>query len=136
MREKISLGFGVLFGTIANFFASLDLIMKVLILFMVFDYILGLTGAYIEKKMSSKIMFKGGIRKVVVFVVIIIAYYLSRLLQIPIIQDMVIMYYLSMEILSIFEHVVASGVSLPRFLVRFVTALKDSNDDVDITEVK
>lgn len=132
MKEKISISFGILVGSITSFILGLSFIMKVLLLLMVIDYVLGVVGAIIEKRLSSNEIFKGGLRKGIVLLVIIVGYYLSRLVHTPILLDMVIMYYVSMEILSIFEHVVASGVKLPQFLVKFVKLLNEQNDDVEI----
>lgn len=58
MQEKISLFIGGLGGLIMSYLTSLPTVMKVLLLFMCIDYVLGVIGGVVNKKLSSNIMFK------------------------------------------------------------------------------
>ena len=110
-----------------SFIVGLSYIMKVLLLLMVIDYVLGVIGAIVEKRLASNEIFKGGLRKGIVLLAVE-----DIIFQVSISYWIWWLCIMSMEILSIFEHVVASGVKLPQFLVRFVKLLNEEVDDVEI----
>lgn len=134
IKNKISLLVGGGVGALASFYTNLDSAIKILMLFMAIDFFTGFLIAFIEKELTSNKMFKGAIRKGMVFTIIIVAQHLSQTTQVPAIKDMTVIYYISMETLSIFEHAVDFDVPLPKFLLKFAERLKDQNDDVDVME--
>lgn len=132
MQEKISLFVGGLGGLVVSYFTSLPTVMKVLLLFMFIDYILGVIGGFVNKNLSSKIMFKGGLKKGITLIVIIVAHYLTVITGVDILLEMVIMYYVAMEVLSIFEHAIKADIPLPKVLLKFADRLKEVNEDGDL----
>ena len=133
-KQKLSLVAGGVLGSVTSFYISLDATIKILMLFMVLDFALGVTKGYLEKLLFSNAMFKGAIRKGLVFTIIIVAQQLSITTQVPAIKDMTVIYYISMETLSIFEHAVDFDVPLPKFLLKFAERLKQENDEIDVME--
>lgn len=131
IKQKISAIIGVLVGYITHYYTNLETTMKVLIGFMIIDFILGIIGGYIEKKLSSNAIWRGGVRKGYIFLVIIVANNLATLTGFEMLSDFVIMYYVSMETLSIFEHAILLDVPLPQVLVDFAEHLKQVNDRGD-----
>lgn len=128
MKEKISLFAGSVLGVITSYLASLSTLVKVLILFMIIDYILGIVVAFIEKKIMSGKMFKGGLKKGVSLTIVVMSFYLGAIIDFPLLQDIVIMYYVSMETLSIFEHALKLDVPLPNFLKELAERLAEQTD--------
>ena len=70
----VGTGFTWLFGV-------WDTALMVLIVFMVLDYCTGLLRGYINKELSSDIGLRGIARKAVIFVVLIVAVLLDRLIN-------------------------------------------------------
>lgn len=132
LKRKISLIFGGVAGGISAFYLGLDLTLRILIGFMFIDLILGFSKAYLDAKVTSNEMYKGAIRKGIIFVIIYIAYQLGNATNIDMVHQATIMYYVSMEALSIFEHAVDFDVPLPTFLKAFAERL---NTDADKTEI-
>ena len=118
--------------TAAAYISGLHVTVKALVLFMIFDYVLGMGKAIVNKELTSKKMYKGGVRKCTVFLVIIVSHYLGIILEQEFVFDMAIYYYIAMETLSIFEHAVDLEVPMPKFLLTLATLLKEKNDDVKV----
>ena len=119
-------------ATAAAYISGLHITVKVLVLFMVFDFALGMGKAIVNKELTSKKMYKGGVRKCTVFLVIIVSHYLGIIVEQEFVFDMAIYYYIAMETLSIFEHAVDLEVPMPKFLLTLATLLKEKNDDVKV----
>ena len=117
--------------TVFAYVNGLHVTVKVLLLFMAVDFLLGVINAIIEKQLTKKAMYRGGIKKGVTFLVLIVAYYLGVITHQPIVLEGVTMYYIAMETLSIFEHAVKLDVPLPKFLVKIAETLKQENDEVE-----
>ena len=65
--NKIFSGFATMVTTIVAYITGLHITVKVLTLFMVFDFALGMGKAIVNKELTSKKMYKGGVRKCTVF---------------------------------------------------------------------
>lgn len=65
------LGFGVIFGYL---FGEVDLLVKVLVCFIVVDYIFGLFVLGYFGEFSSKMGFKGIVKKIVILILVVIVY--------------------------------------------------------------
>lgn len=111
-----------------SYITSLPTLIKTLFLFMGIDFIFGLSKGYINKDLSSKKIFKGGVRKGLVFFIIIVSFYLGRLIDFPMARDITTVYYLSMETLSIFEHAIDLDLPLPQFLKDGAERLRDNSN--------
>ena len=62
-------------------FGTWDTALAILILFMVLDYLTGVIRGYINKELSSDVGLRGIARKAVIFIVLIVAVALDRLLS-------------------------------------------------------
>lgn len=128
LKNKISLFIGGIGGVIFSYITSLDTLVKILLLFMVIDYIFGITKGFIDKNLDSKKMFWGGVKKGSVFLIIIVSYYLGKLIEFPMAKDITTIYYISMETLSIFESAIILEIPLPQFLKDGAERLSKSSD--------
>ncbi|WP_035172644.1 phage holin family protein [Caldanaerobius polysaccharolyticus] len=118
-------------GLVTGFLGGWDAALKVLVLFVVLDYLTGLAAAYFEKRLDSNIGFKGITRKVLLFIPIGVAYYLDQLLGQQVIRSLAIWFYLANEGLSIIENLSKCGVPIPPAIMNALQQLKKRGESTD-----
>ena len=134
MEEKIKLLVSFIFSIIIKMLGGWDIWLMALITVMILDILTGLIKAILMRSsesggLSSASMFRGGIKKV--FILLMVA--LGTVLDIIISPDdvfiriMVVSYYIANESLSILENVGACGVPLPKVLYKILDSLKTNN---------
>ena len=96
---------------------------QILLIFVALDIASGVFRAIIQKKVSSNETYKGGLRKILIFVVVAIGTQVDRFAETNLVRNMVIAYYVASEALSVLENVVASGVPVPPALKKILAAL-------------
>ena len=135
--------FGYLYG-------SFDGLLAGLVTFVILDYILGVAAAITEGKLSSKVGFKGIMRKVVIFVIVAVAKILGYdILGIGmLLRDAVIGFYIFNEGISLLENAKRLGVKVPndvmnalinvknKFKIKSDTDKSDDNIESDDTDNK
>ncbi|MEG2144902.1 MAG: phage holin family protein [Oscillospiraceae bacterium] len=125
---KISAGVAVC-GTILNVFVGgWDKMIALLCLLMAVDFVLGFLAASKAGKVNSKVMFWGGINKLLVLLLVAVAVQLDAVLPVsePYIRTAVIWFYSGREGISLVENYGKMGLPLPPFLVKLLEQLKDS----------
>ena len=103
-----------------------DIALKVLTFLMVFDYITGFLGAVKLKNVDSEVMFWGGVRKGIIFAVIIGAILLDEMMgnDQPILRTMAIYFYSGREGVSVTENLGILGVPLPPGIIKVLKQLQ------------
>lgn len=134
---EIKLFSGALAGIVSYFLGGWDGWLAALCSFMIFDFITGIIAGLLNKSkktagggLESREMFHGGMRKILVLVIVAVAVVLDHTLM-PgqsTIRDVVCGYYIAEEALSILENAGACGVNLPRFLVNVLEQLKEKSN--------
>jgi toxin secretion/phage lysis holin len=104
-----------------------DTALVVLIIFMVLDYMTGLLRAYVNKEVSSDVGLKGIARKAVIFVVLIVAVMLDRLLNtsIWVFRTLICYFYIANEGISLLENCAGLGLPIPEKIKDALVQLKD-----------
>jgi len=104
-----------------------DTALIVLILFMVLDYATGLLRAWINKEVSSDVGLRGIARKAVIFVVLIVAVMLDRLLNTGtwVFRTLVCYFYIANEGISLLENCAGLGLPIPEKIKDALAQLKD-----------
>lgn len=104
-----------------------DIAIIVLIIFMALDYATGLLRAWINKKVSSDVGLKGIARKAVIFVVLIVAVLLDRLLNTGtwVFRTLICYFYIANEGISILENCAGVGLPIPEKLKDALAQLKN-----------
>lgn len=127
MFNLISIIGGVVGGFIVSLFGGWDAMLYTILLFAVLDYFTGLLKAYYKKQLSSEIGFKGIIKKIMVFVVVAVAYNVQRMTgnAIPL-REIVIVFFICNEALSILENA-AEFINIPQQLKDVLLQLRDKN---------
>lgn len=103
-------------GIAAYLLGGLDSILIALIIFMTIDYISGVVASYFAKETSSKIGFKGILKKFVILLIVGLGVILERDLGIPAVREVVIMFFISNEGISILENATEIGIKVPNVI--------------------
>lgn len=111
------------------FFGTWDTALAVLVCFMVLDYVTGLLRAYVNKEVSSDVGLKGIARKAVIFVVLIVAVLLDRLLNTGnwVFRTLICYFYIANESISLLENCSSLGLPIPEQLKEALIQLKEGN---------
>lgn len=109
------------------FFGTWDTAIAVLIVFMILDYCTGVLRAYINKEVSSDVGLKGIARKAVIFVVLIVAVLLDRLMNTGswVFRTLICYFYIANEGISLLENCATLGLPIPDKLKDALAQLKD-----------
>ena len=103
-----------------------DVALVCLIVAIILDYISGIIKAYVNKDLSSKIGFKGLLKKVSVLVIVMLAVLVDRITcETGAIRTLVIYYFVANEGLSILENLALAGVPIPESIKNALKILKD-----------
>lgn len=121
----IALIFDFLFGDITPLF-------YVLLVCIAIDILSGLSKAIYIKDLKSREFIRGGIRKGMIFLVIILANMIDITLfdNTPIVKTATILYFISMEGISLIENLDAMDIKLPSFLNKYLVSMKDKSDSI------
>ena len=131
---------GGVVGVIFTFlFGGTDLILKALIVLVVLDYVTGIIRGVITKTLSSEIGYKGILKKILIFVVIAVAVITTKVVAeiMPALNDynplreVVIVFYLCNEGISILENV-AEFLPVPDKLKNLLIQIRNKNESEDI----
>ncbi|WP_237178917.1 phage holin family protein [Paenibacillus sp. MMS18-CY102] len=100
---------------ISDLLGGWDKSLQLLLALMVIDYVSGVLGAVKRRTVNSEVMYWGGIRKVVVLVVVGLATLMDEWIQsgAPIFRTAAIYFYVAREGLSVVENLGVLGVPLP-----------------------
>lgn len=102
-----------------------DIALKTLIIVIVLDYIAGVLSALYNKKLNSKIGFKGILKKLFYFCIVVLATLLDRLLgDTGAIRTLVIYFLVANDGLSIVENAAEMGIPLPKKLIEALEQLR------------
>ena len=94
-----------------------DKLLIALTIFMVLDYLTGIMAAYGCSNLSSKVGFKGIIKKLLILVIVIMAHQIDLIAgQDVLVRTMVTWFFLGNEGLSILENAAKMGVPIPQVL--------------------
>ncbi|HDI4797869.1 TPA: holin family protein [Listeria monocytogenes] len=121
------LGFGAIFGYL---FGEVDLLVKVLVCFIVADYISGLLASGYLGELSSKMGFKGIAKKIAILILVAIAHQIDLILGTHnTTRDAVIFFYLANGLISILENFVRMGMKVPEVLKNLILIFDSKSGD-------
>ncbi|HAA9337818.1 TPA_asm: hypothetical protein GHL50_11720 [Listeria monocytogenes] len=121
------LGFGAVFGYL---FGEVDLLVKVLMCFIVADYISGLLASGYLGELSSKMGFKGIAKKIAILILVAIAHQIDLILGTHnTTRDAVIFFYLANELISILGNFVRMGMKVPEVLKNLILIFDAKSGD-------
>ena len=109
-------------------FGGIDIALQSLLVAIVLDYISGLIKAYNTKSLSSKIGFKGILKKVGILCIVALAVLVDNISgSTGAIRTLVIYYFVANEGLSIIENLAEAGLPIPEGLKKALKLIKKGN---------
>lgn len=125
----ISVIAGMLGGFLSYWLGGWDVLLKTIVFLAITDYITGLIKGFYLKELSSEIGFRGLLKKIVIFIVIAVAFVIQKMLgdNIPL-REVVITFYIANEGLSLLENA-AVFAPIPEKLKEVLLQLRDKNTD-------
>ena len=119
----------VLLTSIIYLLGGMDIALKSLIIIMMIDYITGIASAIYNKKLSSKIGFKGIIKKFSYLCIIALSVVIDNLIgQNGVIRTLVIYFFVANDGLSIIENMAEMDIKLPKKLVDSLEQIKKKSE--------
>ena len=117
---------GTLVGGICGFlFGRWDLPLQILLTSMALDYVSGILKAFYLGEVSSKVGYKGLIKKVGILFTIVVANLTDVVLGLTIFRSAICMFFCMNELISVLENVSLLGVPIPPFLTDKLIQTKD-----------
>lgn len=126
-KEIIRLIF-TLFGSCLGFFlGDMDIFIYTLLAFVICDYLSGIIRAGFERKLSSKVGFRGIFKKIMIFIIVGIANLCDKNLtqNQAMIRSAIMFFYIANEGLSILENSLAIGLPIPEKLKILLEQFKE-----------
>ena len=129
MKQFLTSGISFIITCLSYFLGGFDLALKSLLIVMLIDYITGVSSAIYNKKLSSKIGFKGIIKKFCYLLVVGLSVAIDNLTgQNGIIRSLVIYCFIANDGISIIENMGELDIKLPQKLIDTLEQLKKKGD--------
>lgn len=129
MKQFITNGISFIITCLTYFLGGFDLALKSLLIIMIIDYLTGVSSAIYNKKLSSKIGFKGIIKKFCYLLVVGLSVAIDNLTgQNGIIRSLVIYCFIANDGISIIENMGELDIKLPQKLIDTLEQLKKKGD--------
>lgn len=129
MKQFITNGISFIITCLTYFLGGFDLALKSLLIVMIIDYLTGVSSAIYNKKLSSKIGFKGIIKKFCYLLVVGLSVAIDNLTaQNGIIRSLVIYCFIANDGISIIENMGELDIKLPQKLIDTLEQLKKKGD--------
>jgi len=128
MRKAAFDGFAAILGALVSFMlGEINGLFYALVAVVALDYITGFMEALIKKQLSSKVGFNGIVKKVFLFVIVMVANIVDA--QIigngDVLRSATICFFIANEALSILENAGEMGIPLPKKLLAILEQLKN-----------
>lgn len=122
-------GIIAVFGALVNYlWGGWDMALRILITFMILDYILGVICGFKDKELSSETAFRGILKKMTILIMVAVAVKLDDAFNTQgTIRSMAIYFYAALEGISITENAGRMGVPIPEKLKDALVQLKEGN---------
>lgn len=125
MKEFICTILSGITTTLVYLFGGFDVALSCLVIAIALDYISGVIKAFYTKQLSSKIGFKGLLKKIGILILVMVSVLVDRVAgNTGAIRTLVIYYFVANEGLSIIENLAATNIPIPAVLKRALKAIK------------
>lgn len=112
------------------YLGGFDVALKSLIIIIIIDYITGVLSAVYNKKLSSKIGFKGILKKFAYLFIVALSVVLDRILgNTGTVRNLVIYFFVANDGISILENVAEMNIPLPKKLTEILEQLKEKEGE-------
>ena len=127
VKDIIRLLFTIFGSCLGFFLGDLDIFIYTLLCFVICDYLSGIIRAGFERKLSSKVGFRGIFKKIMIFIIVGIANLCDKNLiqNEAMIRSAIIFFYIANEGLSILENSLTIGIPIPEKLKILLEQFKE-----------
>lgn len=126
IKNAICTAIGATGTVIASFFGGWDYTLQALIFLLICDYGTGIVAAYIQATLSSKIGFKGILKKVLYLIIVAVAVVVDNLTSAGgWIRNVTIYFFIANEGISILENAGKCGLKYPKLLIEKLQQIQD-----------
>ena len=137
VKQVISIVIGALTTGLLKVIGEPTQDLKILLLLMVIDLLVGFPVSAVwhkssktkSGKVSSKVMFKGIVKKILTLVLVVVAYQIDILLGYNVIRHVAIIAFIVQEIISIIENIAITGIKSPEIITKALDVLERSVKD-------
>ena len=133
MKETLCIILGSITTALVYLLGGFDVALQCLLIAIVLDYISGIIKAFTGKVLSSRIGFRGIIKKLGILILVMVGVLVDRVSgNTGAIRTLVIYYFVANEGLSIVENLGQAGLPIPSSLKSALKVIrKESNDGLD-----
>ena len=125
MKEICNSVIAVICTGLVYLLGGFDVALTGLLVAIVLDYVSGMIRSFIKKDLSSRVGFKGIIKKVSILLIVMLAVLVDRVTgETGAIRTLVIYYFVANEGLSVLENLGQAGVPVPQNIKKALKALK------------
>lgn len=129
MKHFINDILSVILTTIVYLLGGFDIALQSLLIVMIVDYLTGIVSAIYNKELSSKIGFKGILKKFSYLCIVALSVVIDNLTgQSGLIRTLVIYFFVANDGLSIIENMSEMGVKLPQKLIDSLEQIKKKGE--------
>ena len=129
MKHLISNIFSVIATIFIYLMGGIDVALQSLIIVIIIDYLTGFASAIYNKELSSKIGFKGILKKFSYLCVVALSVVIDKLLgQSGLIRTLVIYFFVANDGLSIVENMAEMNIKLPKKLIDALEQIKKKGE--------
>ena len=119
----------VILTTFVYLVGGFDIAIQSLLIVIVIDYLTGIASAIYNKELSSKIGFKGIIKKFCYILVVALSVVIDNLLgSSGLIRNLVIYFFVANDGLSIIENMAEMNIKLPKKLIDVLEQIKEKGE--------
>lgn len=112
------------------YLGGFDVALKSLLIIVIIDYITGVLSAIYNKKLSSKIGFRGILKKFAYLFIVALSVVLDKILgNTGTVRNLVIYFFVANDGISILENVAEMNIPLPKKLTEILEQLKDKEGE-------
>ena len=136
-KNIILIAFASIGSILAETFGGWDAFLKALVMFMIADYITGMTVALVFHKSqkttsggaSSQVGYKGIVKKISMLLLVALAVRVDELSGTNYIRNATIFFFLGNEGISVLENIGLMGIEFPEFLKKALETISKSNNE-------
>lgn len=123
---KIKMLFAVIGGFLGYYIGGIDTLITALIIFVIMDYVTGVTAGWYTKTLSSDIGLRGIVKKIMLFVLVAVAVQVDLVFgSNNVLRSAVIFFLLANEGLSILENLGKMDIGIPPMIKKALESMKE-----------
>ena len=129
MKHLVEDVMSVILTTFIYLLGGFDVALQSLLIVIIIDYLTGIASAIYNKELSSKVGFKGIIKKFCYLLVVALSVVIDNLLgQTGIVRSLVIYFFVANDGLSVVENLAEMNIKLPQKLIESLKQIKEKGD--------